>query len=616
MMMTKQKYRFFAVMIACCMIMMQCLLLPAKIFADTQPDFSVLGAIGDFTEEETQTIAQRIYEGLESHSSTISLRGGSMPTIPSDEAEALGSIYRSVIAGWDIGILTLKNQMTYQMQSEGIIAIVPTYLVEEDVYDATYADLMLQLDAAVSGVQSDWSDAEKALYLHEWMAMRFDYDSTTYETDYENNIRHTAYGALLRGSAVCEGYTWLYGLLLRRVGIESLMVSSVNLNHAWNIVQVDDAWYHVDVTWDDCYDTHPGLLQHRYLLRSHDVMMSGSHEAEDWELVNGNTVTDLTTSDRYDNAFWNDSMAAIQYCEDGTWMSIMQNADEPASGWFTKVTFDPATGTDTASQIMSLNDRWYLSRTGTTYYTNSFIVPAMDGDILYYTTPNSIMALKNGMVIWLMDLTEEQKEIGYLYGMYIEGDTLYYYVSKNVYAVSTEYSLDLTVYESYINEIVGETTPTESQSETTEPTENVTEPVGTTMTEETEATEDTTTSEETTVTEETTTSEETTVTEETTTSEETIVTEETTAEPTEETTEAPIDPTDPTENGYGDVNGDGIISILDLIAMHQYLMGYAPLSAENAQASDLTQDGVVDVFDLSLLKRVLLRKVSLQELLV
>lgn len=599
MMMTKQRHRIYAVMIAFCMIMMQCLLLPVKTFADEQPDFSILGAVGTFTEEETQKIAQRIYDGLESHSSTISLRGGSMPTIAADEATYLGCIFRSVVAGWDVGILTEKNAMPYQLQSNGVIAISPNYLVEDDVYEETYASLMAQMDAAVSGVDAAWSDAEKALYLHEWMSKKFDYDHDEYETEAETNLRHTAYGMLLRDKGVCEGYAWLYGLLLHRVGVDSMMVQSIALNHAWNMLLIDGAWYHVDVTWDDIFATHPGLLTHDYLLLSHDTMYSASHESSDWELINGANAVEMPDSTRYEDAFWNGSIACIEPYQDGTWLAIKQDETASATGWFTKYTFYPEDGSADAEQVMSLNDRWYVSRNYSTYYTNSYIVPAMHGSVLYYTTPDSIMALKNGIVVWLMNLTEEQKALGYLYGLQIEGDTLYYYVAKNANYAATEYSLDLTVYQQYIDAIAGEDTTEEpTTAEETTVTEVATDPVETTTETTTETTEVTETTTETT----------------------TEITEETTeTEPeTTEPTEAPADPTEPEEPvyTYGDSNGDGVVSILDIIALQQYLMGLDPLSIQQAQNSDLTRDGAVDVFDLALLKRALVRKLSLQELLI
>lgn len=67
-------------------------------------------------------------------------------------------------------------------------------------------------------------------------------------------IKHTAYGALIDGSAVCDGYSRAAQLLFLRSGVECLLVIGVCTNgigHAWNMVKLDGSWYHLDVTWDD-----------------------------------------------------------------------------------------------------------------------------------------------------------------------------------------------------------------------------------------------------------------------------------------------------------------------------------------------------------------------------
>lgn len=69
--------------------------------------------------------------------------------------------------------------------------------------------------------------------------------------NYQNGGRRaqSAYGALIDGACVCEGYASAYKLLLDAMGIPCEIVSTKS--HAWNIVQVDGQWYHVDVTHCD-----------------------------------------------------------------------------------------------------------------------------------------------------------------------------------------------------------------------------------------------------------------------------------------------------------------------------------------------------------------------------
>ena len=70
----------------------------------------------------------------------------------------------------------------------------------------------------------------------------------------------------------------------------------------------------------------------------------------------------------------------------------------------------------------------------------------------------------------------------------------------------------------------------------------------------------------------------------------------TTTEPVTTTTSAP-------EIVKGDVNGDGYVSVADIVAMSRYLLGHGSADAKTA---DLDGSGRVDVFDLVLMRRLLI----------
>jgi hypothetical protein len=65
--------------------------------------------------------------------------------------------------------------------------------------------------------------------------------------------------------------------------------------------------------------------------------------------------------------------------------------------------------------------------------------------------------------------------------------------------------------------------------------------------------------------------------------------------------------TEPTEPVMisGDVNADGRLDILDVIALQKWLLCTGTL--ENGEAADLNADGCADIFDLALMKTALLR---------
>ncbi|MBP3389160.1 MAG: hypothetical protein J6K98_04710 [Clostridia bacterium] len=114
---------------------------------------------------------------------------------------------------------------------------------------------------ALNGVTASMTAYERELKIHDNLIARCAYDETQ-----ESAYCHSAYGALVEGKAVCEGYSRAFQYLLYQVGIPCLIAEgqSHGQGHAWNMAQIDGSWYHVDVTWDDPLSDTPSLY-HGYL---------------------------------------------------------------------------------------------------------------------------------------------------------------------------------------------------------------------------------------------------------------------------------------------------------------------------------------------------------------
>lgn len=108
-------------------------------------------------------------------------------------------------------------------------------------------------------VTKDMTEFEKELALHDYLLENAEY----YYSDNVESIpyeKHTAYSALINKSCVCDGFSKAFSLLLDKVNIENIVVSGKigNVNHSWNLVNLDDEWYNVDVTSDN-QKTNEGL---------------------------------------------------------------------------------------------------------------------------------------------------------------------------------------------------------------------------------------------------------------------------------------------------------------------------------------------------------------------
>ena len=133
--------------------------------------------------------------------------------------------------------------------------------------DADYATDPAGAVAAVRGEVASFavegsSRYERLLSIHDGLAARIVYDLTAPHA-------HEAYGALLHGRSVCEGYAKSFQMLCLREGIPCVLVTGMAVDddgaeaHMWNLVQMEDgAWYAVDLTWDD----QENGLRHEFFL--------------------------------------------------------------------------------------------------------------------------------------------------------------------------------------------------------------------------------------------------------------------------------------------------------------------------------------------------------------
>lgn len=88
--------------------------------------------------------------------------------------------------------------------------------------------------------------------IHDFIVLYCDYsESGTGSTNLD--YRHTIYGFFTLGCGVCEGYTETFLFLCYQYGIPALKVVGLGngSRHSWNMVQINGAWYHADLTWDD-----------------------------------------------------------------------------------------------------------------------------------------------------------------------------------------------------------------------------------------------------------------------------------------------------------------------------------------------------------------------------
>lgn len=140
------------------------------------------------------------------------------------------------------------------------------YNIKSDSIETEKKRFYNTLSSLVSEANKLDSRFKKELYFHDWLC-----ENVTYGTDGTQNS-YTAYGALINGTAVCEGYSRAMQLLCDSVSIPCTVVygNSNGVGHMWNIIDPGDGWYNLDVTWDD--DEQYGVVRHSYFNVSNAVI--------------------------------------------------------------------------------------------------------------------------------------------------------------------------------------------------------------------------------------------------------------------------------------------------------------------------------------------------------
>ena len=132
-----------------------------------------------------------------------------------------------------------------------------SYLIPSEQQQTAQSRLSSAVTEINKGITADMSDFEKELYYHNWLC-----NNVKYASDVSNNMVYIAYGALVNGNAVCEGYSRAMQLLCGTQGIDCHLVygSASNngvdyIGHMWNQIKIDGKYYNLDVTLNDIDDS-------------------------------------------------------------------------------------------------------------------------------------------------------------------------------------------------------------------------------------------------------------------------------------------------------------------------------------------------------------------------
>jgi hypothetical protein len=342
-----------------------------------------------------QLAQARILDGLTTLSNEIDVSEYNIPV------ENRLSLYAGVVNA-NPQLFYVTGKFTTNYTGTLIISIVPEYTGTANEIDTQKVKFNTAVSEAINSIPTGLSEAEQVLAVNDWMVVYAEYD-----TNYE---RYDAYDLLVEKTAVCQGYALAFGVLMNELGLEWRFVSSESMNHAWDLVKVDDSWYHIDVTWNDPIPNTLGSVSHKYLLRSNTSLEAHTS----WE-----TSTVEATSGTYDTAFWRGVSSQIIPL-DGKWYYTASSSGSSHS----IVEYDYTT--ETQQSIAGINTKW--SAGDNRYWLHSPCLAERNG-VLYYNTANKIYSLKpDGTDLAEVCTVEKLSGTEAIYGFDIIGQYLRYQV--------------------------------------------------------------------------------------------------------------------------------------------------------------------------------------------
>ncbi|OVE68582.1 cell wall-binding protein [Clostridium diolis] len=168
------------------------------------------------------------------------------------------------------------------------------------------------------------SDFDKVKAINEYLINRFEYDDSL--------VSNNAYSALTTGKTTCQGYAMTAYKMLKLAGVENKIIIG-NLDgvpHGWNLVKLNNKWYHLDVTNNDA------LGNNKYFLRQDKVL---KNDGFTWK---ESDYPECSEDYNYENnkaSSYAGLLSELKSNRDGKWNLVnsawyfLENTGRYATGW-------------------------------------------------------------------------------------------------------------------------------------------------------------------------------------------------------------------------------------------------------------------------------------------
>ena len=204
--------------------------------------------------KDEQKIYKIFYKGVMAHQDIIPIP---MKGLPSQEF--MDHVFLALTRDNPLIYFLNQSAFSYAQDDSGNVAIIPQYFFDKD----KVKEYNRKIEEAVNGLAAqlkltEGSEYEKELKIHDWFCQNIDYDEKGHDPKDVAKfiVSHNIIGVFAHHKAQCEGIAKAAKVLLNAVDIRCILATGTavgngqNGPHAWNIVNIDNKPYQMDITWD------------------------------------------------------------------------------------------------------------------------------------------------------------------------------------------------------------------------------------------------------------------------------------------------------------------------------------------------------------------------------
>ena len=260
----------------------------------TPADLVEAEEVADAKGAATDAIKTKICEALKNGDSEIDL---STLNVTRDEVK---SVYSEILCtNVDFWYVDLVYTIVYNPETDIVAKLKHFYMKEgkgyssiDEIADKNNALLpeklekqQKELDEVCTKIKQQTdnlsSTFEKLLFVHDYIIENTKYDYAKYlqyGLDSKKLGKHDfdAYGVLVNGVGVCQGYTLAFNYVCEKLGIADVSVAYTD-KHEWSQVKLDGDWYNVDLTEDEFMYDVSAHVKHSSFLKSDTVIANSGY---------------------------------------------------------------------------------------------------------------------------------------------------------------------------------------------------------------------------------------------------------------------------------------------------------------------------------------------------